>query len=145
MYFGGKKRFTRGKELIIAHPLPLVLQTVDMHREKVARREIGAFTTAKRVPRSHKIIPPATGKEPKPKYTRSPIAYSDLDTLGHGMKVRLSVQVQAQLLTCFTSHSQDIKKAKGANTFPARVLLYSYRTVHYCMLQSIFNSNAGNY
>ncbi|XP_020341936.1 abl interactor 2 isoform X3 [Oncorhynchus kisutch] len=61
-------------------------QTVDMHREKVARREIGAFTTAKRVPRSHKIIPPATGKEPKPKYTRSPITYSDLDTQGHGMK-----------------------------------------------------------
>ncbi|XP_045068523.1 ABI family, member 3a isoform X2 [Coregonus clupeaformis] len=64
----------------------LIGQTVDMHREKVARREIGAFTTAKRVPRSHKIIPPATGKEPKPKYTRSPITYSDLDTLGHGMK-----------------------------------------------------------
>ncbi|XP_021480303.2 ABI gene family member 3 isoform X2 [Oncorhynchus mykiss] len=64
----------------------LIGQTVDMHREKVARREIGAFTTAKRVPRSHKIIPPATGKEPKPKYTRSPITYSDLDTQGHGMK-----------------------------------------------------------
>ncbi|CAB1341558.1 unnamed protein product, partial [Coregonus sp. 'balchen'] len=64
----------------------LIGQTVDMHREKVARRKIGAFTTAKRVPRSHKIIPPATGKEPKPKYTRSPITYSDLDTLGHGMK-----------------------------------------------------------
>ncbi|XP_034151230.1 ABI family, member 3a isoform X3 [Esox lucius] len=57
-----------------------------MHREKVARREIGVFTTAKRVPRSHKIIPPATGKEPKRKYTRSSIVYSDLDTLGHGMK-----------------------------------------------------------
>ncbi|XP_064844663.1 ABI gene family member 3-like isoform X3 [Oncorhynchus masou masou] len=64
----------------------LIGQTVDMHREKVARREIGAFTTAKRVPRSHKIIPPATGKEPKPKYTRSPITYSNLDTQGHGMK-----------------------------------------------------------
>ncbi|XP_010872703.1 ABI family, member 3a isoform X2 [Esox lucius] len=64
----------------------LIGQTVDMHREKVARREIGVFTTAKRVPRSHKIIPPATGKEPKRKYTRSSIVYSDLDTLGHGMK-----------------------------------------------------------
>ncbi|KAL0992704.1 hypothetical protein UPYG_G00097160 [Umbra pygmaea] len=64
----------------------LIGQTVDMHREKVARREIGVFTTAKRVPRSHKIIPPATGKEPKLKYTRSSITYSDLDSLGHGMK-----------------------------------------------------------
>ncbi|KAJ7992156.1 hypothetical protein DPEC_G00275610 [Dallia pectoralis] len=64
----------------------LIGQTVDMHREKVARREIGVFTAAKRVPRSHKIIPPAKGKEVKGKYSRSPIVYSELDTLGHGMK-----------------------------------------------------------
>lgn len=64
----------------------LIGQTVDMHREKVARREIGAFTTVKRVPRSYKIVPPAAGKEAKPKYTRCPITYSDLDTVGHGMK-----------------------------------------------------------
>ncbi|XP_030638666.1 ABI family, member 3a [Chanos chanos] len=64
----------------------LIGQTVDMHREKVARREIGVFTTAKRVPRSHKIIAPATGKEPRPKYSRMPISYSNLDALGHGMK-----------------------------------------------------------
>lgn len=66
----------------------LLSQTVDMHREKVARREIGVFTTAKRVPRSHKVIPPATGKEPKTKYSRTPISYAGLDSIGHGMKVR---------------------------------------------------------
>ncbi|XP_062388304.1 ABI family, member 3a [Sardina pilchardus] len=64
----------------------LIGQTVAMHREKVARREIGVFTAAKRVPRSHKVIPPATGKEPKTKYTRTPISYASLDSLGHGMK-----------------------------------------------------------
>ncbi|XP_046894868.1 ABI family, member 3a isoform X2 [Hypomesus transpacificus] len=64
----------------------LIGQTVDMHREKVARREIGVFTTVKRVPRSHKILPPPEGKEPRPRYTRCPIAYSHLDALGHGMK-----------------------------------------------------------
>lgn len=64
----------------------LIAQTVDMHREKVARREIGMFTTAKRVPRSNKIIPPAASQEPKPKYSRTPITYTELDTLGHGMK-----------------------------------------------------------
>lgn len=63
------------------------VQTVDMHREKVARREIGAFTVAKRYSRSHKVIPPAPCNEPKPKYSRTPISYSSLDTLGHGMKV----------------------------------------------------------
>ncbi|XP_061080554.1 ABI gene family member 3-like [Conger conger] len=64
----------------------LIAQTVDMHREKVARREIGVFTTVKRVPRSHKIIPPAATPDPKPKYSRTPITYSSLDGLGHGMK-----------------------------------------------------------
>ncbi|KAG7459640.1 hypothetical protein MATL_G00212830 [Megalops atlanticus] len=64
----------------------LIAQTVDMHREKVARREIGAFTAVKRVPRNHKIIPPAASQEPKPKYSRTPITYTALDTLGHGMK-----------------------------------------------------------
>ncbi|XP_026772841.2 ABI family, member 3a isoform X1 [Pangasianodon hypophthalmus] len=64
----------------------LIGLTVDMHREKVARREIGAFTVAKRYSRSSKVIPPATSKDPKPKYSRTPISYSSLDTLGHGMK-----------------------------------------------------------
>ncbi|XP_036446203.1 ABI family, member 3a [Colossoma macropomum] len=64
----------------------LIGLTVDMHREKVARREIGVFTMAKRYTRSNKIIPPAGGKEPKPKYTRTPISYTALDSLGHGMK-----------------------------------------------------------
>lgn len=58
-----------------------------MHREKVARREIGAFTVAKRVSRSHKIIPPAKNKEAKIKYSRTPISFSSLDSVGHGVKV----------------------------------------------------------
>ncbi|XP_028842303.1 ABI family, member 3a isoform X2 [Denticeps clupeoides] len=70
----------------IESSINLIGQTVDMHREKVARREIGVFTAAKRVPRNHKIIPPATGKEPKAKYSRTPISYANLDRLGHGMK-----------------------------------------------------------
>ncbi|KAM9456656.1 ABI family, member 3a isoform 2-T2 [Clarias gariepinus] len=64
----------------------LIGLTVDMHREKVARREIGAFTVAKRYSRSNKVIPPASSNDPKPKYSRTPISYSGLDTLGHGMK-----------------------------------------------------------
>ncbi|XP_035386571.1 ABI family, member 3a isoform X2 [Electrophorus electricus] len=64
----------------------LIGLTVDMHREKVARREIGVFTMTKRCSRSNKVIPPPGGKEPKPKYTRNPISYSSLDSLGHSMK-----------------------------------------------------------
>ncbi|XP_066554873.1 ABI family, member 3a [Amia ocellicauda] len=64
----------------------LLSQTVDMHREKVSRREIGAFTMPKRLPRHQKVIPPAASPEQKPRYSRTPINFAGLDTLGHGMK-----------------------------------------------------------
>ncbi|KAM4535501.1 ABI family, member 3a isoform 1-T1 [Fundulus diaphanus] len=66
--------------------ITLIGQTVEMHKEKVSRREIGAFTTVRRVPRNHKIIPP-TGVQPRPPYSRQPINYQQLDQLGHGIKV----------------------------------------------------------
>ncbi|KAI4785413.1 hypothetical protein KUCAC02_037775, partial [Chaenocephalus aceratus] len=64
-------------------------QTVEMHKEKVSRREIGVFTAARRVPRSHKILPPllAAGSKPRPPYSRRPISYQQLDGIGHGIKV----------------------------------------------------------
>ncbi|XP_041672959.1 ABI family, member 3a isoform X1 [Cheilinus undulatus] len=68
----------------------LIGQMVEMHKEKVARREIGAFTAVRRVPRSHKILPPPqppTGTQQRPPYSRKPINYQQLDGLGHGMKV----------------------------------------------------------
>ncbi|XP_047184214.1 ABI family, member 3a isoform X3 [Scophthalmus maximus] len=66
------------------------LQTVEMHKEKVSRREIGLFTAVRRVPRSHKILPPPqppAGTQPRPPYSRQPINYQQLDSLGHSMKV----------------------------------------------------------
>uniref|UniRef100_A0A671S4L2 ABI gene family member 3-like n=1 Tax=Sinocyclocheilus anshuiensis TaxID=1608454 RepID=A0A671S4L2_9TELE len=74
-------------------------QTVDMHREKVARREIGAFTVAKRVPRSHKVVPPAKTKEDKIKYSRTPISFSSLDSVGHGMKDSGQPQLKTATMT----------------------------------------------
>ncbi|XP_073696019.1 ABI family, member 3a isoform X2 [Garra rufa] len=74
-------------------------QTVDMHREKVARREIGAFTAAKRVPRSHKIVPPAKNKEAKIKYSRTPISFSSLDSVGHGVKDSGQPQLKTATMT----------------------------------------------
>ncbi|XP_051742609.1 ABI family, member 3a isoform X2 [Ctenopharyngodon idella] len=74
-------------------------QTVDMHREKVARREIGAFTVAKRVSRSHKIIPPTKNKEAKIKYSRTPISFSSLDSVGHGVKDSGQPQLKTATMT----------------------------------------------
>ncbi|XP_069021564.1 LOW QUALITY PROTEIN: ABI family, member 3a [Embiotoca jacksoni] len=64
----------------------LIGQTLEMHKEKVSRREIGVFTAVSRVPRSHKIVPPS-GTQPRPPYSRRPINYQQLDDLGHGIKV----------------------------------------------------------
>ncbi|XP_016127020.1 abl interactor 2-like isoform X8 [Sinocyclocheilus grahami] len=63
-----------------------ISQTVDIHKEKVARREIGILTTNKNTSRTHKIIAPANPERPV-RYIRKPIDYSLLDDLGHGVKV----------------------------------------------------------
>ncbi|KAJ0070582.1 hypothetical protein NL108_016454, partial [Boleophthalmus pectinirostris] len=62
-----------------------ISQTVDIHKEKVARREIGILTTNKNTCRSHKIIAPSNPERPV-RYVRKPIDYSGLDDIGHGVK-----------------------------------------------------------
>ncbi|KAF4087099.1 hypothetical protein AMELA_G00091790 [Ameiurus melas] len=63
-----------------------ISQTVDIHKEKVARREIGILTTNKNTSRTHKIIAPANPERPV-RYIRKPIDYNLLDDIGHGVKV----------------------------------------------------------
>ncbi|XP_076871757.1 abl interactor 2b isoform X11 [Brachyhypopomus gauderio] len=63
-----------------------ISQTVDIHKEKVARREIGILTTNKNTSRTHKIIAPANPERPV-RYIRKSIDYSLLDDVGHGVKV----------------------------------------------------------
>ncbi|XP_010183720.1 PREDICTED: LOW QUALITY PROTEIN: abl interactor 1-like [Mesitornis unicolor] len=65
-----------------------ISQTVDIHKEKVARREIGILTTNKNTSRTHKIIAPANMERPV-RYIRKPIDYTVLDDVGHGVKVRI--------------------------------------------------------
>uniref|UniRef100_A0AAY4C192 Abl-interactor 2b n=1 Tax=Denticeps clupeoides TaxID=299321 RepID=A0AAY4C192_9TELE len=62
-----------------------ISQTVDIHKEKVARREIGILTTNKNTSRTHKIIAPANPERPV-RYIRKPIDYGVLDDVGHGVK-----------------------------------------------------------
>ena len=52
-----------------------------IHKEKVARREIGVLTTNKNTTRQHKIIAPANPEKPM-KYTRKQIDYAVLDEIG---------------------------------------------------------------
>lgn len=64
----------------------LCLQTVDIHKEKVARREIGILTCDKNTSRSHKIVAPGDPERPA-RYVRKPVDYGALDDVGHGVKV----------------------------------------------------------
>ncbi|XP_067264687.1 abl interactor 2a isoform X9 [Chanodichthys erythropterus] len=74
-----------------------ISQTVDIHKEKVARREIGILTTNKNTSRTHKIIAPANPERPV-RYIRKPIDYSALDDIGHGVKVNTQNMKMGSLL-----------------------------------------------
>jgi len=76
-----------------------ISQTVCIHKEKVARREIGVLTTNKcsnspnGLTRQYKIIAPANPERPI-KYVRKPIDYGCLDDIGHGVKGQQQQQRQ---------------------------------------------------
>ncbi|XP_062236365.1 abl interactor 2b isoform X10 [Platichthys flesus] len=72
-----------------------ISQTVDIHKEKVARREIGILTTNKNTSRTHKIIAPANPERPV-RYIRKPVDYSLLDDMGHGVKWLQRFKASAQ-------------------------------------------------
>ena len=59
---------------------------VNIHNEKVARREIGVLTTNKNIIRNVKVKKPESEEKPV-KYIRKPIDYSLLDDVGHGVKI----------------------------------------------------------
>ncbi|XP_043109335.1 formin-like protein 5 isoform X2 [Puntigrus tetrazona] len=62
----------------------LLTLTVGMYKEKIARKEIGVLTNESKVPRTQKVVSPASGLEPMRSYRRVPISYTRLDKLGHG-------------------------------------------------------------
>ena len=73
-----------------------------IHKEKVARREIGELTTNKATTRLPGVKHPGIIFPEKPemqvKYVRKPIDYTVLDGIGHGVKV---------LVTDYTSSSSS--------------------------------------
>lgn len=93
----------RSKTILTSpHFYSSLLQTVDIHKEKVARREIGILTTNKNTSRTHKIIAPGNMERPV-RYIRKPIDYTLLDDVGHGVKVRRILVIMSKLIldSCF--------------------------------------------
>ncbi|XP_032727214.1 ABI gene family member 3 isoform X3 [Lontra canadensis] len=60
-------------------------QMVNMHMEKVARREIGTLATVQRLPPGQKVITPDS-LPPLTPYYRRPLNFGCLDDIGHGIK-----------------------------------------------------------
>ncbi|XP_008576597.1 PREDICTED: ABI gene family member 3 isoform X1 [Galeopterus variegatus] len=60
-------------------------QMVNMHMEKVARREIGTLATVQRLLPSQKVIAPKS-LPPLTPYYRRPLNFGCLDDVGHGIK-----------------------------------------------------------
>lgn len=67
--------------------LNVISQTVDIHKEKVARREIGLLTATKNVSRNPRVIYP-NNPDRAIKYIRKPIDYTEYDDIGHGIKLQ---------------------------------------------------------
>lgn len=91
-----------------------IAQSEQIHREKVARREIGLFTANKRPNRIPKIIYPANPERPT-KYTRKPIDYSVLDDVGHGVKIAPSQQQAQQQGQLHTSRTRSVSSTQSIN------------------------------
>ena len=61
------------------------IQAVDIHKEKVARREIGSLANSKNITRAQKVVAPSQ-KERQQKHMRSRIDFNSLDHIGHGVR-----------------------------------------------------------
>ncbi|KAM5212449.1 ABI gene family member 3 isoform 2-T2 [Hipposideros larvatus] len=88
-------------------------QMVNMHMEKVARREIGTLATVQRLLPSKKVIAPES-LPPLTPYSRRPLNFGCLDDIGHGIK-----DLSTQLSRTGTLSRKSIK----APTAPASATL----------------------
>ncbi|XP_063484879.1 ABI gene family member 3 isoform X2 [Symphalangus syndactylus] len=78
----GEGRWTRPPLSVTLNP---VMQMVNMHMEKVARREIGTLATVQRLSPGQKVIAPES-LPPLTPYCRRPLNFGCLDNIGHGIK-----------------------------------------------------------
>jgi len=90
-----------------------IAQTVMIHKEKVARREIGVLTANKTTTRQYKIIAPANPEKPI-KYIRKPIDFNALDEIGHGVRA----QPPRAIKTRTTSQSSVVGVGPAPTTKP---------------------------
>lgn len=91
-----------------------ISQAVMVHKEKVARREIGVLTANKVSTRQYKIVAPSNPEKPI-KYVRKPIDYSMLDDIGHGIQLG---QRQGKRASSQSINIQNIQSIPPPTTKP---------------------------
>ncbi|KAL2295287.1 hypothetical protein Nmel_018450 [Mimus melanotis] len=96
-----------------------VAQRVDIHKEKVSRREIGALTVTKRVPSGQRVVAPPEPPVLEP-YYRKPLNFSVLDGIGHGVKTYLEKVVALYPYTA--QKDSELSLEPGALLFVTRRL-----------------------
>ncbi|KHJ45637.1 SH3 domain protein [Trichuris suis] len=94
-------------------------QEISIHKEKVARREIGVLTTNRSIPRYHQIVAPAQ-QEKGQRYVRLPVDYTMLDDIGHGLKTNLQ-----------TNSSLSVGRTSGSSTNSANSNYLSFPISNY--------------
>ncbi|BFZ15024.1 hypothetical protein BsWGS_18064 [Bradybaena similaris] len=96
-------------------------QIVMIHKEKVARREIGVLTAGRKVPRplgmKNGIIYPEQTERPI-KYTRKSIDYTVLDDIGHGVRQQASTPRTARSPSVSSTHSNSSNSNNNNNNQP---------------------------
>lgn len=108
---------------------------MDIHKEKVARREIGILTTNKNTSRTHKIIAPANMERPV-RYIRKPIDYNLLDDVGHGVKVSNSISPPSHMVWIGSPFSDVPLTLNFSSIQPC--VLFSCLFSHFCGRSHLF-------
>lgn len=87
---------------------------VDIHKEKIARRDIGIYTGSKNFSKSHKIVPPPHPEKVR-KYKRQEIDYSILDDIGHGVKLNYKDDIIQNRNSSTSSLGGSVKSIKESS------------------------------
>lgn len=137
-------------------------ERVDIHCEKVSRREVGSLTARKPISRGPAVKLPTNPERPV-KYIRKAINYAEFDDIGHGIKtgghatmraiqknasIRNSVgsagstgtlpRVMAQADPRYNSSSQELKTKSTFIGLDTTVRLAAQLLLHKCQNQALY-------
>lgn len=104
--------------------LNYISQKFQFHNEKVARRKIALFTSAKAIGRKPKVLIPANN-EKQGRYIRKPVDFNLLDGIGHGVKTSDNTQ------TLMRNLNNNTARMSGTQTLGPKSSMSSLSHYHH--------------